>query len=131
MSERTWGDVEKEYQEYDEICERHNLDVEDIEAEVDGSVDAWVRQSEAAKVIFKLEAALDHAEMCMASCLKDNRKWHDEYLKLVRYVKVLLPPVNSALHLAQIHGMKPDLKEAHEAYQDLSDETQEAIEDVK
>ncbi len=55
MSERTWGDVVKEYQEYDEICDRHNLDVEDIEAEVDGSVDAWIRQSDAATVIARLE----------------------------------------------------------------------------
>ena len=62
MGNKTWGDVEKEYKEYDKICERHNLDVEDIEAEVDGSVDAWVRQSDAAIVIVKLEKALKYCQ---------------------------------------------------------------------
>lgn len=62
MSNTTWGDIQKKYQEYDEICERHELDVEDIEAEVDGSVDAWVRQSEAVKIIVNLEKALKYCQ---------------------------------------------------------------------
>ncbi len=48
---------------------------------------------------------------------------------LVRYLRLLFPVVNPILHLAQIRGGKIDLKEAHEAYQGVSQETRDEIEE--
>ena len=86
MVNKTWGDIEKEYREYGEICERHEINVEDIEAEIDGSVDDWVSQSDAAKVIISLEHQLKVMEEALSSLaflsITHPHLWNDKVAKV-------------------------------------------------
>jgi hypothetical protein len=58
MKETTWGDVEKRYREAEDIGAKYNWDFDDFEAEQDGSVDTWVRITDAAYTVASLEQQL-------------------------------------------------------------------------